>query len=95
MKVTRNGLTFSTGKTLYAERAVIGLRVVDAEHGSPELFCGYDARMSLPSDEWEEPEARLTPAECVELADQMLKRWSEFRARYVSDAPAHTPGRAP
>ena len=51
---------------------------------SPEgdVSNGYDGGFfSREMEEWDEcPD--LTPEECVELAEYMIKRWQEFGAKY-------------
>lgn len=83
MKATRNDLEFSTGKSVYINAGVIGLCIAGDDDSILGLNYGYDGGIPLPEDAWASPKKRLTPAECVELADEMLKRWAEFRAKYA------------
>ena len=83
MKATRDGLTFSTGKHLYANRGIVGICLADDDEDRQSVFYGYDGGINTPLDEYVSPEHRMTPAECVELADEMLRRWAEFRAKYA------------
>jgi hypothetical protein len=83
MKVGHDELTFSTGKTLYANRGIVGLCLTDNDEDRQNVFYGYDGDISTPLDDCVSPEHRMTPEECVELADAMLKRWAEFRSHYA------------
>lgn len=83
MKATQDGLEFSTGKSVYINAGIIGLCIAGDNDNILSLSYGYDGGISLPEDTWASPQNRLTPAECVELADEMLKRWAEFRAKYA------------
>lgn len=79
MKAEKDILTFSSGKTVYANRCILGLSLA----GPNELFYGFDGYISLPNYDWQLPESRLTAEECVELADAMLQRWAAFREKYA------------
>ena len=70
--VDKSEITFSTGKNVSAYRGIIGL----APDG--DVTEGYDGELFPNFDD----EPSLTPAECVELGDYMVKKWSEFRKRY-------------
>ena len=83
MNADENGITFSTGKTLYANRGIVGICMIGDSEDRDLLFYGYDGGLNLPKDVWCDSDRRLTPAECVELADAMLTRWAEFRAQYA------------
>ncbi len=84
VEVTRNELIFSSGKKVYINGGVIGISRGDDVHpGSLELSYGYDGGIPLPEDTWARGNSnRLTPSECVELAEEMLRRWAEFRDKY-------------
>lgn len=88
MKVIKDQLVFSTGKELYVNRGIVGLSLTEFEDDRESLFHGYDGGCSLPSDKWDEN--RLIAVECVELADEMLKRWQEFRAKYANQQQSCT-----
>ncbi len=62
----------STGKRLYVNCGIIGLSPEGAVSG------GYDNPVFHPDDD-----GKLTPAECIELADYMLAEWQKFRAAYA------------
>ena len=68
MQIGQNHLIFLTGKNLYANRGIIGL--------SPtlELTEGYDGEIEA---------QEFSSEECIELADYMIKKWSEFKAMYL------------
>ena len=83
MKADSKGLTFSTGKSVYANRGIIGICMDDKSKDSELVFYGYDGGLYLPKDDWCDSDCRLTPAECVELADAMLIRWADFRTQYA------------
>lgn len=81
MKAEKDILTFSSGKTVNANRCILGLSLRNEDECY--LFDGYDGGISLPEDDWQLPESRLTAEECVELADAMLQRWAAFREKYA------------
>ena len=83
MKITQDKLEFANGKRMYINAGIIGLCVVDDDDSTLSLSYGCDGGILLPEDTWSSPDGRLTPEECVELADEMLKRWTDFRAKYV------------
>jgi hypothetical protein len=81
MKYENDELVFSSGRAIYAFSGQIGLSL---EGDDLELTYGYDGSISTPiADGWQSVHTP-TPAECVELADAMLARWTAFRARYVT-----------
>jgi len=74
-------VTLNSGKVIYAPFEVVGI--------GPDLraHVGADQELRTPdAGEWETD--RLTAAECVELADQMLARWAAFRERWATPGPA-------
>jgi hypothetical protein len=83
MKATRDRLNFSTGKSAYINAGIIGLCIAGDDESILNLSYGFDGGILLPEDTSASPDNRLTPEECVELADEMLKRWEEFRAKYA------------
>ncbi len=79
----------STGRAFYAHEGIIGL--------SPDgwVYEGYDGVVLNPERYVNEAEgfpADLTDAECCELADMMILRWTEFKRNHSSqkDLPART-----
>ena len=83
MKSDDDVLTFSTGKQMPANRGIVGLCISDGSDDRLRVYEGYDGTLRMPEDDRSTPERRLTPAECVELADKMLEQWAEFRAKYA------------
>lgn len=78
MQINGDDVIFSTGKRKTANHGIIGLGPDNQVSG------GYDDGFFNPADEdawYKKPE--LTPVECVELADFMILRWQEFRAKYA------------
>ncbi len=70
-------IIFSSGRTAYANRGIIGL--------DPELKVseGYDGGLDWPPSQWrkEHPSPRhLTVDDMRELADYMINLWGKFRA---------------
>lgn len=84
MKADRDELIFSTGKTVRINRGIVGICLADHQKDRAKLFYGYDGDIDMPEDVYAEPAQRLTHAECVELADEMLKRWAEFREGHLN-----------
>jgi hypothetical protein len=82
MEATRDSITFSTGKSLYINAGIIGLKIAGDPEELLSLSYGYDGIISSPEESW--ASNALTSGECVELADEMLRRWAEFRAKYAS-----------
>jgi hypothetical protein len=77
MKIENDTATFSSGRTAYANRGIIGL--------SPELNLseGYDGGFcAWPIPEWwsdEEKRACLQSSDMIELADYMISQWGKFK----------------
>lgn len=86
MKATDDYLEFSTGKKVYANNTIVGIRAGGEGAEKLDVFDGYDGSLALPDDDADiyPYSDRLTAAECVELADAMLKKWSEFRAKWAN-----------
>lgn len=78
MQIEGDDVIFSTGKRMSANCGVIG---ISPKGGVTEGWDGgfFDPEAAAKWDE--DPE--LTPSECVELADYMIERWQEFRAKYA------------
>jgi hypothetical protein len=100
LQVEDDYLIFSSGRRLRANFGMVSLRTDNGED-----FCvgdGCDGEISTPASregidvDWNgEPYSspapgELTPAECIELADQMLLRWSAFRTKYVRGLASET-----
>jgi hypothetical protein len=64
MQIQNNRIIFLTGKRIYSNNGIIGL--------SPKLEVteGYDGDIEIED---------LTKEERLELAEYMLKKWTEFR----------------
>ena len=76
MQINGDDVIFSTGRRKNANLGIIGLGPDNQVTG------GYDEGFFNPADIWyKKPD--LTPGECVELADFMIRRWQEFRAKYA------------
>lgn len=84
VKATDDYLEFSTGKKVYANNTVVGIRLGGEEAERLDVFDGSDGGIALPDADIYPYTDRLTAAECVELADAMLKKWSEFRAKWAN-----------
>ena len=74
-------MKLSSGREFYANNDIIGI--------DPDLvpFHGYDGTLPaitrpdwMDNEEWAD-EDKLSPTEQIELADEMLRRWSLFRER--------------
>ena len=88
MKATPEGLTFSTGKTVYANRGIIGICITENKLDNDYLYQGYDGTIGFSEDAPVSLDDEfLTPLECVELADAMLERWQQFRDRWTEVRP--------
>ena len=89
MKIQDDEVIFSTGKTLYANRGIIGI--------SPELNVtqGYDSGFYKTEDleynfnaaDEYKVELCLTTKEAIELADYMIEQWTKFRSKHDSLYP--------
>lgn len=76
MKIDGDTITFSSGRTTYANYGIIGI--------SPDLslFGGYDGSIDWPVPDWWQPEAKvgkLTSDDMRELADHMIATWTKFK----------------
>jgi hypothetical protein len=76
MEINRDTVTFSTGKTMYANRGIIGLA------SDLRVTEGYDGGFPAWPDGWRDD--CLTKEERQELADYMIALWQKFRD---ADAP--------
>jgi hypothetical protein len=77
--VNSDTITFSTGKTVYANNAIIGLCISDNEDKVNKIFYGYDGALALQESDYDYPSNDLTSAECVELADKLIQQWTAFK----------------
>ena len=74
MEIKGDTVTFSSGRTRYANNGIIGL--------CPDLTVseGYDGGFPIESYEWNKPDENdLTKEDCIELADFMIAQWQKFR----------------
>lgn len=74
-----DGLTLSNGRHFYANCGIIG---IDAECES--ISEGYDGSIAHISDIHKEPGEFDKPAtreEMIEIADIMIKRWTDFKGK--------------
>lgn len=74
-------MKLSSGREINANCGIIG---IDADlvpyEGYDGILPGVARRDWMDDDEWA-AEDKLSPAEQIELADEMLRRWSRFRER--------------
>jgi hypothetical protein len=78
MKIERDTITFSSGRTAYANCGIIGLSP------SLELSNGYDGGFNWPPEEWHT--VKLTKEDMLELADYMIAHWRLFKAKIAEAA---------
>ena len=76
MKIENNEVTFSTGKTRYANRGIIGLGP------DMEVSQGYDGIFYSGEDEelYRDSADLLSNTDLIELADYMIEQWKTFRS---------------
>lgn len=78
MKIENGAVVFSTGKTASANGGIIGL-----SPDSREVFEGYDGTFLYDADSRlgeDEGVLVLNTAEKLELADYMIRLWTDWRA---------------
>jgi hypothetical protein len=65
MTIQNDTILFSSGKILYANNGIVGI--------DPDLNLseGYDGKIR---------QCQITSKESLELAEYMIKKWSEFKA---------------
>lgn len=82
MKINDDWLEFSSGNTAYAHGGIVGL--------SPEgqVTQGWDGGIAAPDGNTYDDPPDIGPADCVELADHMIKQWHAFRAKHTQEAQA-------
>ena len=70
-------LIFSNGKSIYANRCIIGL--CEPEKDKWIIFDGYDGTINDPSNKFSPEEDILTKEERIELAEYMIDLWTKFK----------------
>lgn len=70
---------FTSGRRMYCHAQIIG---IDPDLG---LTYGYDGGIDWPIPDWWEEEIRprskrITAADMAELSDEMINRWTRFKA---------------
>lgn len=71
-------LTFSSGNSVYSFGDNFSIRSGDELDGYTIVSYGSDGGFSVNGD-------RLSPADMVEVADHMIKRWQRFREYFAAD----------
>ena len=77
MKYANDRYTFASGRSIYANNGIIGIRP------DLEISEGYDG--GIPGqwpDSFLDDGSEPTPADFVELADAMIEMWQAFRAKW-------------
>ncbi len=81
--IEEDTVTFSSGHKMYANCGIVGL--------APDLklYEGYDGSIIVwYSDgtpyEWDTGEGSFSKTDFIELADMMIERWNQFRAKVAS-----------
>ena len=77
MKIEGDTITFSSGRTAYANNGIVGL--------GPKMSVteGYDGGIGWPP--LEPDEDSLTADDMGELADHMVAEWTRFKATLKSE----------
>ena len=75
MKVKDSSITFSSGRTRYANLGIIGLGADD------DVSEGYDGELWAPHERDNPYCEQLSREDLAELADYMIARWQEWKAR--------------
>jgi preprotein translocase subunit Sec61beta len=79
MKIEGDKVFFNSGIVKYAFEGIISI------YDDDKLVYGYDGTFAYLPGYWDEDEEDiLTPDECVEIADYMIKQWQEFREKYIN-----------
>jgi hypothetical protein len=75
IKFDGDTITFSSGRTLYANRGIVGISLEPKFNEEYyDIYEGYDGTIFWPDlDEG-------ANADMVELAEMMIERWKSFRA---------------
>ena len=68
-------IEFSGGYKVKVNCGIIGI------DENLSVHHGYDGHIDGPDALWREEE-KMSAADCVELADFMLARWADFRAKH-------------
>jgi hypothetical protein len=83
MKVLdKSTVEFSTGTRRYATYGIIG---IDDEGSVSEGFSGGFYCADESGKEYGSDEEPLTRDELLELSDEMIKRWTKFKAEVLSN----------
>ena len=70
-------IRLSTGKEIYAFSGIVGIR---PNGESSEITYGYDGPIRVEGqDVIEDGDEHLTKQEAAELAELMIRRWTEYR----------------
>lgn len=72
--VKQSTYTLTTGRRFYAHGGIIGIN----EHG--DVSEGFDGGVEVKRD-WDDEFHPWTPAEREEVAEEMIRRWTRFKAR--------------
>ena len=88
MEVLKEKLKFSSGREIYCygEKVSLDIGVKGIEW---RLFFGSDGTISTLRDPWVDedyPGEALTDEECLELAEHMIRSWTEYRDALRSNA---------
>ena len=79
MKISKNTIFFSTGRTRYANNGIIGIGPdMNVTEGYDRGFYEFCQGSFLDEDEI------LTKDELIELADYMIEQWKKFRSKVVT-----------
>ena len=83
MQNVKQGIMFSTGKTRYSCSDILGI----SEDG--HVFYGSDGSFYNPDNGTGDSstDQPLTPVELIELADEMIERWSRLKQRATQSTP--------
>lgn len=87
MRLEEEELVFNTGKRYSVNRAIVGLCIgLGDEDGALRVYEGYDGGIAIPGDEdmYFDASKVLNESECVELAEFMIAKWAEFKAKYTT-----------
>ena len=80
MKFEDDKIVFSSGRTAYANRGIVGLS--EPDEGGWQISEGYDGGLwHTGSDDWREEgdPNKLSPDDLRELADHMIDMWQRFK----------------
>ena len=80
MEIKDSTVKFSSGRTRYANAGIIGIGDDDS------VSEGYDGELWFPGEGPFDKADKLSPADLAELADYMIARWQEWKARVTSSS---------